>query len=364
MTPDAELRLRLTLRGGRIAAVDVVSTRFELPPRLTAGRTADEVANTIPLLFSICAHAQGAAAAAALDAARGRVVSDAVRRGRDADVRHEAVVELMTRLLLDWPKAMGAQPDVPAVARLRSVPVDRSVDIAQQAVYGTEAGRWLAMPSLQHLDDWSRHSATLPAVLFRRLAREAGDLASGAAVRLLPATTDDLLRDVAARLREPRYARTPDWRGAPAETGALARHAGHPLLLAYVGRHGATVAARMLARLIDLATLLAGTSPTPLTRSVALQPGTGIGAAETARGLLVHCAQLTGERVDSYRMLAPTEWNFHPQGALALGLLQRAAPSPEAARRDATWLVQALDPCVACRIDVDADQPADEVAHA
>jgi len=362
MMPDAELRLRLTLRDGRIAAVDVASTRFELPARLTAGRTADEVASTMPRLFSICAHAQGAAAAAALDAARGRVTDGDTQRRRDAGVRHEAIVELMTRLLLDWPRAMDAQPDVPAVARLRSAPADRCGEVAQRAIYGMEPARWLALPSLQHLADWSRHSATLPAVLFGRLAREAADLGAGAP-RMLPATTDALLRDIAPRLREPGYARQPDWWSAPAETGALARHAGHPLLAAYVERHGATVAARMLARLVDLAVLLAGEGGA-LTRSLALQPGFGIGAAETARGLLVHCAQMDGDRVQSYRVLAPTEWNFHPQGSLAQGLLQRAAATPESARRDAAWLVQALDPCVACRIDVDIVQPAGEVVHA
>jgi len=362
MTPDAELRLRLTLHGARIAAVDIASTRFELPARLTAGRTAEEVVHTIPRLFSICAHAQGAAAAAALDAARGRTAADDVQRRREADVGHEAIVELMTRLLLDWPKAMGAQPDIPAVARLRGAPAGAHDDIARRMVYGMAPGEWLALRSPQQLADWSARSTTLPVLLFRRLEREAADLSRND-VHLLPSATDELLREIAIRLQEPGYARMPDWHGAPAETGALARHANHPLVHAYVKQHGATVAARMLARFIDLATLLAGTPSAPLTRSLALQSGMGVGAAETARGLLVHCVQLDGDRVHGYRVLAPTEWNFHPQGALAQGLLQRRALTPEAARRDAAWLVQALDPCVACRIDVVAET-ADEVAHA
>lgn len=363
MTPDAGLSLQLTLRGSRIAAVAVASTRFELPAQLTTGRTADELADMMPRLYSICAHAQGAAAAAALDAAGGRAVPDDVQHRRDAEVALESSTELATRLLLDWPKTMDARPDVAAVARLRGAPADRRNDLAQQSVYGVEPGEWLAMSSLQQLADWTVRGATQPALLFGRLEREAAGLGQGAA-SLLPATSDTLLREIATRLREPGYALRPDWRGAPAETGALARHAGHPLLRAYVDRHGATVAARMLARLIDLATLLTCASTAPLTRSVALQPGIGIGAAETARGLLVHVAKLAGGRVQSYRVLAPTEWNFHPHGALVRGLLQRAAPTPEAARRDAAWLVQALDPCVAWHIDVDVTEPSGEVSHA
>ena len=64
-----------------------------------------------------------------------------------------------------------------------------------------------------------------------------------------------------------------------------------------------------------------------------------------------------------YRVLAPTEWNFHPYGAVAQALLRRPAPTQASARRDATWLVQSLDPCVACRIDVHAAQSAGEAAH-
>lgn len=368
MNAESALKLRLTLRNGRVAALDVASTRFDLPAALTVGRAPADVAAAIPRLFSICAHAQGAAAAAALDAARGITAADDVRRRREADVRREAIVELMTRLLLDWPKALGAQPDIPAVAQLRSAPGHWSRDIAQRTVYGMAPQQWLAM-RLPQLADWSRGGATLAALVFDRLERDGAPTADGVA-RRLPVTAAAMLREIGARMREPGYLRMPDWRGAPAETGAIARHADQPLLRAYVDRHGVTLAARVLARLVELAMLLAGSSSEPamasgpLTNALTLQPGVGIGAAETARGLLVHRAHVDGDRVTAYSILAPTEWNFHPHGALALSLLRHAAPTPEAARRHATLLVQALDPCVACHIDVEATLPTGEVVHA
>jgi Ni,Fe-hydrogenase I large subunit len=57
-------------------------------------------------------------------------------------------------------------------------------------------------------------------------------------------------------------------------------------------------------------------------------------------------------RVKRYRIVAPTEWNFHPRGPLVMGLAGTAAVDEEEARRKALWLVQALDPCVACAIEV------------
>jgi Ni,Fe-hydrogenase I large subunit len=65
----------------------------------------------------------------------------------------------------------------------------------------------------------------------------------------------------------------------------------------------------------------------------------------------VHYVEIDGTasaRVLDYRVLAPTEWNFHPRGALAVTLAGRRAGSLQALRREAQRLIDALDPCVAC----------------
>ena len=66
-----------------------------------------------------------------------------------------------------------------------------------------------------------------------------------------------------------------------------------------------------------------------------------------ARGLLFHWVRLdhAGAVVD-YRVLAPTEWNFHPAGTLARSL---AALAPNDGARART-LAAAFDPCVACTV--------------
>ena len=43
----------------------------------------------------------------------------------------------------------------------------------------------------------------------------------------------------------------------------------------------------------------------------------GRALVETARGLLMHEIVLDGDTVAEYFIVAPTEWNFHPQGPLA-----------------------------------------------
>ena len=75
--------------------------------------------------------------------------------------------------------------------------------------------------------------------------------------------------------------------------------------------------------------------------------GIGIGRADAARGLLVHLARVERERVTSYRILAPTEWNFHPRGILALSLAALPDAADDVLRRQAELLIMATDPCVA-----------------
>jgi len=82
--------------------------------------------------------------------------------------------------------------------------------------------------------------------------------------------------------------------------------------------------------------------------ALALGEGSAIAWCEMARGLLVHWVQVdTRGGVLDYRVLAPTEWNFHPQGALAQALAK--VPSDDV--RSARCLAAAFDACVDCRIE-------------
>ncbi len=73
----------------------------------------------------------------------------------------------------------------------------------------------------------------------------------------------------------------------------------------------------------------------------------GLSQIPAARGLLVHRVRLAEGRVKDYRILAPTEWNFHPEGVVAAGLDAMAARSdgPELEPL-ARLFIAAVDPCV------------------
>ena len=71
MSLPGELTVRLAWDGRRVVRVDVESTRPLIAGRLVAGKPAAEAALMLPRLYSICGHAQNAAARSALDAAAG-----------------------------------------------------------------------------------------------------------------------------------------------------------------------------------------------------------------------------------------------------------------------------------------------------
>jgi Ni,Fe-hydrogenase I large subunit len=97
----------------------------------------------------------------------------------------------------------------------------------------------------------------------------------------------------------------------------------------------------------------------PLLSSGALSLGAGqaIAWCEMARGLLLHWVQLDSHgAVAQYRVLAPTEWNFHPQGALALALAALDAQDRSAAQT----LAAAFDPCVECSVALSQKQESSD----
>jgi hypothetical protein len=139
----------------------------------------------------------------------------------------------------------------------------------------------------------------------------------------------------------PGFARGPQWQGRAAETGAIARR---PDVAA-----GSAFAARWLARLEELRDWATGIEKVGAGGTAsAAQAASGRGRAlvETARGLLMHEIALDGERIADYFIVAPTEWNFHPQGPIAGWLKGRDAGNREALNAFAARAVAALDPCV------------------
>jgi len=353
---EGELVVRATWDGSRVTGIDVASTRPHVAGPLLAGRTVAEAVAMVPRLFSICGRSQGVAAALACDAAAGRVPEAPALRDRESEVRSEAVQEVLRRVLLDWPRLAGADPDAAALADARSAlsgAPDALRTVVKERVVGA-SNPWTVLDDAAAGERWLAAAATPAAALIVRLAGGRPDFAASD-VALLPADGDAVARAVGAALAaDAVFERAPSCQGAPAETGALARMRAQPWIAGVIARSGRSALARLAARVVELVTQVRPDAQPGerVAGAVSIAPGAGLGWVETARGLLVHAVEVAAGTVRRYRIVAPTEWNFHPRGALAAGLGGVAATGDDELRRLVHLAIESLDPCVAYRVEV------------
>jgi coenzyme F420-reducing hydrogenase alpha subunit len=358
MAAEGEIRVGIVWDGHDVRSVKVDSTRPHVAGRVLAGQPWRQAATTVPLLFSICRRSQTLASTLACATAQGMEPSTNQIDARARDVTMEVVEEYSWRAVIDWARALGEPENPRALADIRRA-LDTDGDempaaargLVEQHVFGMAAEQFLAQDS-EGFDRWLHRGGTPAARLLAEIRRARPSLGVSE-VALMPCSPRDaLLRDVGAAVgADENFARAPQWNDRPAETGALARRCHDTLVLELVKRFGRAALARFVARLRELASLLVG-STTPALGGIALGPGRGLGWVENARGLLVHYVVLDDDRIETYRIVAPTEWNFHPRGALARGLEATSAESESDLQRSATLLVQSLDPCVAASIEV------------
>lgn len=331
------------------------------------GRRAHEVPALLASIFTLCAMGQRWVAQRAIAAARG-VIEPASRADLES-LRAATAREQVLRMLHDWPRELALPKPLgeQALALLHACPLWQPSPHGEPQT--ATLGDWLAQhwlrrpvhPLLDALDDappsagaivadWAESTDTAAAQVLRAARPMAERLATrGTAARLLDGGSG-ALQELAGRMAgEPQFCARPDWRGEVLDTGPWTR-------LHDASRASADNAwMRLASRLVDvlrLADMRPDASGLPAgTRwlahgALALPGHEGVAWAETARGLLVHWVRLNGRGVDArvldMHVLAPTEWNFHPDGVLADALARLGAQAGDEAR----CLAMAFDPCV------------------
>ncbi len=395
-TIEGRVDLRLTVNRGAVAAVSIRSTRQIRAAGLLLGRPPQQAIDALPLLFAICGTAQRHAALGACEQALGLVAPPAQGMARRLLLLAETVREHAWRVLLDWPPLIGLPPDPQSLRVVRG-----EVSRLGGALYPTHDASWLGGGALhpdhtaigQAIDHLSRQigqavlgEASEPAhqgdpvvwadaAAFERwclagatpAARLLGDVLEQGwagfgrnAVKDLPPFDEIALDRVLDRDTHDAYAAAPTWEGEPALTGPATRPGESGPIPALRDRYGNGLLPLLAARLVELVAaparmraLLAELGDDPGRPAVPDGSGSGLAAVEMARGRLVHRVVLEAGRISRYQIVAPTEWNFHPAGAAALGLVGAPADPPDHLARQVRLWTTALDPCVTCMISIE-----------
>lgn len=367
LQPD-ELAGVLQVAPGQPRPHNLLSSRRDWAGLLTRGVPAASLSTRLGSLFSLCAQAHILCADMAVAAALGR--APAVGPNAAKGLQYATLREHVRRIGLDWPRQLaGDQVSQQAHAALQQCPLFGSVapsspgsrysepwpglqDWLGEQVLGMPAQRWLAhweQDPAAWLRAWSDETEGWLALLLRRARPLAGSLAPAAPFLRVHASETGLMALADCLVRQPGFTRQPVWRGQCAETGPWTRlHQSQPEAIN-------TPWLRLGARLAELVRLVLADEPARsgacwlATGSLATARHAGLAWVEMARGLLVHHVQLDAveddPRVLACHVLAPTEWNFHPQGSVAQAL-ENIPASRASVCREVGLLISAYDPCV------------------
>lgn len=381
---EGRLDIRLLPDDGG-SRVRIHSSRPLLASRLFEGKTIASTLQTVPLLFNICGQAQGVAAVRAIESALGDPASFRVEQQREQLVQLETLREHLWRVILEWPAFTGETADKALLSELmQQIQAMRQqldpeavltrqpglqqagghpVEPAQKAMLtDTIAKHLFAQPDAQRLADWLAFDAkalcrwiatadTLAGRLLNHVVARGWAGLGDTDTRAMPALDSRLLVERLDADDADAFIANPSWQARNLETGPNARLTSHPLLRELHERHGQGLLPRLAARLIEIAQLALGLArdPSPAHNN---HHGLGISQLEAARGRLCHRVILDGDRVQRYRILAPTEWNFRPGGPAAQALATLDAGEKETASQQAKLLIHAIDPCVSFELSV------------
>ena len=360
MAVEGKIEISLFPEDGKVSRVEIASSRPLRLTKLFAGKTPDEALTLVSSLYSVCGVAQKAAALSALEAALGMETPQEVRRARGLAVWAETAREHILRIVMDWGNGVPSKALPPIVAMPGAIvkalgeaftlggrcQVEREKVEDQIGFLETYLKKEILGSNWPNgVEDWSAARETPMAEQIDQIkARGWANPGQQAKVDPLPPLESELL---AERFAEPDFVAQPDWRGRVCETTALTR----------TGVQGRGLQARMLALVLELAAipqrlrdLLDGQGEGPTSERA---ENWGISQVEAARGRLVHGIRLTDGNIGAYRILAPTEWNFHPDGVAAESLTGLEFADETSLVEKARQLICAIDPCVAFEIKVE-----------
>ncbi len=342
---------RIVIDLSRNGDVRLTSNRGADVARLLVGRDPREALDLLPRLFSLCGHAHVAAARVAVQ----EDVTEAEAHADTSRVLAETAREHLLRILTGW-RVEGAGFELPSppvmglVKNMQAAVGDPAEERQVSAllagylethVFGISPAAFLKLRDLAEFTNWLDGGPTLAKAYLCQIVAHGWQGLGAVSTQFLPALSGAQLQ---ALMAEPSFTLRPEWHGQPHETGPLARQSRHPVVAALLELHGAGLMSRLVARLVDLAKI-----PTQMTTGespVRGQPGVGV--VETARGRLVHAARQEHGQLKDYQILAPTEWNFHPEGVAVQALAGLHAVTGRA--EGAQALIEAIDPCVAFEV--------------
>ncbi|MES9970441.1 MAG: hypothetical protein ABW092_10445, partial [Candidatus Thiodiazotropha sp.] len=277
--------IELNCQHERINRVAIRSSRPLQLTHLFEGKPVDELLGMVPMLYSVCATAQACAAAQACRQAMDIAKNIQVELAETMLVTVETAREHLWRILIDWSNQVGAPINRALVASLSNLlpqakhacfkdgdlftlqpslkfdqesfssVIEQISKTADDSIFSLSPGKWYAKATIEEFDAWLDATSTPASRLLRHLRdNQSGELAD-AGCNPLPTIEATAICQRLAQQDADRFIAAPDWEGAVYETTPLTRMISHPLLQQLTKRYGFGLLTRMVARLLELASI-------------------------------------------------------------------------------------------------------------
>ncbi len=396
-----QLNIDLYPQSKNSARVKVTSTRQLQATKILIGKTPEQALSIIPLLFNVCGVAQAHAALNAIEQNLNHETQPSLNIARNMLVQVENAKEHLFQLSVIWPKlfkleiegnnltylsqiisefksalfqegnAFSLESTLAGHCHYTDYLIDKLEQYLQDHVFSYSTEDWLKIKNNSDLQQWAEQSNTVAAHSVNIICKRGWESQGFTDCNHLPELNKQHLLNILDSDAADQFIAQPDWHGDCYETTSLTRQAEQPIIKSLLNEFNATLLTRWVARLVELARipqqlreqldLLVSTSQSLNTEAaISSNPANasrenlspGLAQIEAARGRLIHRVQLDQGLISDYRILAPTEWNFHPQGLAAKNLHSLASSTlARSHKKDkleqlAHLMINAIDPCV------------------
>ena len=340
--------------------LEIIPREMVNPAVLVKNLDQQAAQHKVGQLFSLCGKAQQLAFAQACQAAQGLPVQHLALQPDQTELLKENLEVWGWRLLLNLPKLLQQSPQIGQLTMLR---------------------KWLSRNDFHRLPQWFNETFNLdlssainqPEKLLTsvKALESLGQLSdiekSSASVKYLNANQKLMPLDFAARnarslaelIDQPEFISQPQFKQSPWLSSSLAisnpqQQMTQPLSLPQNLLLSSVQAMAKTIQWLNLPQKPPQSSKQlvpVLCGNQSLEQGDGLGWVWARRGLLVHKVKMHHGKLIDLKILAPTEWNFHPKGILS----QWADLAFKHQQPVKFWLELGclmLDPCVEYKIDM------------
>ncbi|AYQ57678.1 hypothetical protein MS2017_2020 [Bathymodiolus thermophilus thioautotrophic gill symbiont] len=386
MPVEGEITIKVKARFSQIEFVEIASSRPLHIAQLFIGKSINTVENIINMLYQLCNIAHRFAFLKLLNENKTIQLSQNEMSAYHLLLALETIKEHCFSIASKWNISKYTSIDVGIISLLTTIkeisntlftggdplslankqlqPFESVEKLIfklekqlQSLLLGEQVDSNLVFSHLKHFDSWLQTAESKAAIFLNNLQslNKIGDVKA----LHLP---DLNLKELGVLLQNDAYIKQPNYQNTLYETTPYSRQSTHSFIEEMTEVNGRGVFTRASAQLFEVFELLhrvkndyqhivfENISYTPQFFEIET---TALTQLEAARGRLVHQMSIRNKTIISYQILAPTEWNFHPNGVLKQMIFSLNFTDKEDLIAKVKLLVNAIDPCVGYSVEVD-----------